>query len=42
MDAGLTPDDTVTAVQTTNPGFTTESAAQFAVISASAYCPQHV
>jgi hypothetical protein len=42
MDGGLTPTDTVTAVQGTNPGFTMESAAQFAVISANAYCPQHV
>jgi hypothetical protein len=42
MDAGLTPADTVTAVQTTNPGFTMEHAAQFAVISAGAYCPGHI
>jgi hypothetical protein len=42
MDAGVTPADTVTAVQTTNPGFTMERAAQFAVISAGAYCPGHI
>jgi hypothetical protein len=42
MDTGLSPTDTVEAVQGTNPGFTMERAAQFAVISAGAYCPQHV
>ncbi len=42
MDAGLSPVETVTAVQGTNPGFTMERAAQFAVISASSYCPGHI
>lgn len=42
MDAGLSPTDTVVAVQTTNPGFTIERAAQFAAISAGAFCPQHL
>jgi hypothetical protein len=42
MDGGLSPTDTVTAVQGTNPGFTMERAAQFAVISANSYCPGHV
>ncbi|MGH3560406.1 MAG: DUF732 domain-containing protein [Mycobacterium sp.] len=42
MDAGLSPADTVVAVQQTNPGFTLEHAAQFAVISARAYCPEHI
>lgn len=42
MDAGLTPVDTVVAVQSTNPGFTLEHAARFAVISANAYCPEHI
>jgi hypothetical protein len=42
MDAGLTPMDTVTAVQSTNPGFTLDAAAQFAAISASHYCPEHL
>jgi hypothetical protein len=42
MDAGFSPMDTVVAVQDTNPGFTTERAAQFAVISVGTYCPQHV
>lgn len=42
MDAGLTPVDTVVAVQSTNPGFTLEHAAAFAVISANTYCPEHV
>src|SRR5574337_246773 len=42
MDAGLSPMDTVVAVQATNPGFTLDRAAQFATISASAYCPEHI
>ncbi|MBS9536009.1 DUF732 domain-containing protein [Mycobacterium sp. M1] len=42
MDAGLSPMDTVTAVQTTNPGFTIERAAQFAAISTASYCPEHM
>lgn len=42
MDAGLTPMDTVTAVQTTNPGFTMQEAAQFAGISVSTYCPGYM
>ncbi|OHV00359.1 DUF732 domain-containing protein [Mycobacterium talmoniae] len=42
MDAGLSPMDTVVAVQSTNPGFTTEHAAKFAVISATSYCPEHM
>lgn len=42
MDAGVTPVDTVIAVQSTNPGFTLEHAARFAVISANAYCPDHI
>ena len=42
MDAGLSPMDTVVAVQTTNPGFTMERAAQFAAIAASHYCPEHL
>lgn len=42
MDAGLAPADTVVAVQSTNPGFTMQHAAQFAAIAAAAYCPQHL
>lgn len=42
MDGGLSPKDTVVAVQSTNPGFTLERAAQFAAISANAFCPQHM
>lgn len=42
MDAGLTPMDTVVAVQTTNPGFTVQTAAQFAAISTAHYCPEHM
>ncbi|MBS9535668.1 DUF732 domain-containing protein [Mycobacterium sp. M1] len=42
MDAGLSPMDTVTAVQTTNPGFSLERAAEFAAIAARNYCPSHL
>ncbi|MGH3634466.1 DUF732 domain-containing protein [Mycobacterium sp.] len=42
MDNGLTPMDTVNAVRSTNPGFTPEHAARFAVSAASAYCPEHL
>ena len=42
MDAGLTPMDTVTAVQTTNPGFTLQDAGRFAAIAASNFCPEHI
>ena len=42
MDQGLSPMDTVTAVQTTNPGFSTANAARFAAISVSSYCPEHL
>lgn len=42
MDEGLSPMDTVVAVQSTNPGFTAEHAARFATISASNYCPEHI
>ncbi len=42
MDSGLSAVDTVSAVRTTNPGFSVENATVFANISASAYCPQHI
>lgn len=42
MDAGLTAMDTVVAVQTTNPGFTMQTAGQFAAISTAHYCPQYL
>lgn len=42
MDAGLSPMDTVVAVQATNPGFTIQTAGQFAAISTSHYCPQYM
>ena len=42
MDAGLSPMDTVVAIQTTNPGFTIHTAAQFAAISTAHYCPQYM
>jgi hypothetical protein len=41
MDGGLSPMDTVVAIQTTNPGFTLQRAAEFARIAALNYCPQH-
>jgi len=42
MDAGLSPMDTVVAVQTTNPGFTIQKAGEFAAISTAHYCPEHM
>lgn len=42
MDGGLSSTDTVVAVQTTNPGFSLQHAAEFAAISAAAFCPEHV
>lgn len=41
MDAGLSPMDTVVAVQTTNPGFSLQRAAEFASIATRSYCPEH-
>lgn len=42
MDSGLSPMDTVAAVQYTNTGFTTTDAAKFATISATTYCADHI
>lgn len=42
MDAGLSPMDTVVAVQTTNPGFSLERAGEFTAISVRNFCPQHM
>lgn len=42
MDQGVSPMDTVNAVRSTNPGFTPEHAARFALSAASAYCPEHL
>ena len=42
MDAGLSPMDTVVAIQATNPGFTVQKAGEFAAISATHYCPEHM
>lgn len=42
MEQGLTPMDTVNAVQSTNPAFTPQHAARFAITAASAYCPQYL
>ncbi|WP_343600777.1 DUF732 domain-containing protein [Mycobacterium sp.] len=42
MDGGMSPVDTVVAVQSTNPGFTAQHAATFAGLAAASYCPQHL
>lgn len=42
MDSGLSPMDTVVAIQATNPGFTVQKAGEFAAISAAHYCPEHL
>lgn len=42
MEQGLSPMDTVKAVESTNPGFNPEHAARFAVTAASVYCPHHL
>lgn len=42
MDGGLSPADTLVAVQATNPGFTLERAAQFTAISVATFCPGHM
>ena len=42
MDQGHPEVDVIKSVSSSNPGFTVEGAAQFAMIAASAYCPQHM
>ncbi|MEB4210041.1 DUF732 domain-containing protein [Mycobacterium sp. 94-17] len=42
MDAGSPQVDVIKSVSSSNPGFTVDGAAQFTMIAASAYCPQHL
>ena len=42
MDQGNSQADVIKSVSSSNPGFTVDGAAQFAMIAASAYCPQHM
>ena len=42
MDQGQPEVDVIKSVSSSNPGFTVDGAAQFAMIAASAYCPQHM
>jgi Protein of unknown function (DUF732) len=42
MDQGNSQVDVIKNVSSSNPGFTVDGAAQFTMIAASAYCPQHL
>lgn len=42
MDQGNPRVDVIKNVSSSNPGFTVDGAAQFTMIAASAYCPQHL
>jgi hypothetical protein len=42
MDQGNTEAGVIKSVSSSNPGFTGDGAAQFTMIAASAYCPQHM
>jgi hypothetical protein len=42
MDQGNPQAGVIKSVSSSNPGFTTDGAAQFTMIAASAYCPQHM
>ncbi len=42
MDQGDTQVGVIKSVSSSNPGFTADGAAQFTMIAASAYCPQHM
>ena len=42
MDQGNPEVNVVKSVSSSNPGFTADGAAQFTMIAASAYCPQHM
>ncbi|HEX5252912.1 MAG TPA: DUF732 domain-containing protein [Mycobacterium sp.] len=42
MDEGSAQVDVIKSVSSSNPGFTVDGAAQFTMIAASAYCPQHL
>lgn len=42
MDEGSPQVEVIKSVSSSNPGFTVDGAAQFTMIAASAYCPQHL
>jgi Protein of unknown function (DUF732) len=42
MDQGSPQIEVIKSVSSSNPGFTVDGAAQFTMIAASAYCPQHL
>ena len=42
MDQGNPQAGVIKSVSSSNPGFTPDGAAQFTMIAASAYCPQHL
>ena len=42
MDEGDPQVEVIKSVSSSNPGFTLDGAAQFTMIAASAYCPQHL
>jgi hypothetical protein len=42
MDQGNPEAGVIKGVSSSNPGFTADGAAQFTMIAASAYCPQHM
>jgi hypothetical protein len=42
MDEGSPQVEVINSVSSSNPGFTVDGAAQFTMIAASAYCPQHL
>ncbi|AAS05706.1 DUF732 domain-containing protein [Mycobacterium avium subsp. hominissuis] len=42
MDQGSPQVEVIKNVSSSNPGFTVDGAAQFTMIAASAYCPQHL
>ena len=42
MDQGNPQAGVIKSVSSSNPGFTVDAAAQFIMIAASAYCPQHM
>ncbi|WP_297593845.1 DUF732 domain-containing protein [Mycobacterium sp.] len=42
MDQGHPQVDVIHNMSSSNPGFTVDGAAQFTMIAASAYCPQHL
>ena len=42
MDEGSPQVEVIKSVSSSNPGFTEDGAAQFTMIAASAYCPQHL